>query len=257
MSTLRAPPGFEGMMFVPLSVSRQSDGWEMKFIANDFNNFIGRKASCDLAPVTCGSCIRARVIRTGYRDTEKLRIRDETDSLHRKAAAVRRRANGSSDRGESLLLELRAANTEPRYLPVALDVQAKELFFDHYILAVYLSHQFGSQKARLTALERYTRALGVMNKVLESPETSKEMTTLFTTLLLDLFEKLSTTQPPGNRGWSNHLREALAIFQVYGDQFTTSSNAMRAFTRLSTNLLITSLAAGTALPSGFFRLREY
>ncbi|TGO84058.1 hypothetical protein BPOR_0555g00020 [Botrytis porri] len=52
-----------------------------------------------------------------------------------------------------------------------------------------------------------------MNKVLESPETSKEMTTLLTTLLLDLFEKLSTTQPPGNRGWSNHLREALAIFQ--------------------------------------------
>ncbi|TGO50732.1 hypothetical protein BCON_0177g00080 [Botryotinia convoluta] len=250
-----------------------------------------RRLKCDLAPVTCGSCIRAGVICTGYRDTEKLRIRDETDSLHRKATAVRRRINETNGGGNSLLMKLGAANTEPRYLPLALDVQAKELFFDHYILAgqingsgawdflkpyhqsekapvylqltidaaslAYLSHQFGSQKARLIALERYTGALGVMSKVLASPETSKEMTTLFTTLLLDLFEKLSTTQPFGNRGWSSHLRGALAISEKCGGQFTTSSTAMRAFTRLSTNLLITSLAAGTALPSGFFRLQEY
>lgn len=241
--------------------------------------------------MTCGSCIRARVICTGYRNTEKLRIRDETDSLHRKATAVRRRTNENSDGRDSLLLKLGATNNEPCYLPVALDVQAKELFFDHYILAgqingsgawdflkpyyqsekaplclqltidaaslAYLSHQFGSQKARVIALERYIGALEVMSKMLKSPETSNQMTTLFTTLLLDLFEKLSTTQPLGNRGWSSHLRGALAISEKCGDQFITSNTAMRAFIRLSTNLLITSLAAGTALPSGFFRLREY
>ncbi|THV49142.1 hypothetical protein BGAL_0209g00110 [Botrytis galanthina] len=250
-----------------------------------------RRLKCDLAPVTFGSCIRARVICTGYRSTEKLRIRDETDSLHRKASAMHRRTNETSDGRDSLLLKLGATNNEPCYLPVALDVQAKELFFDHYILAgqingsgawdflkpyyqsekaplclqltidaaslAYLSHQFGSQKARVIALERYIGALGVMSKVLESPETSNQMTTLFTTLLLDLFEKLSTTQPLGTRGWSSHLRGALAISEKCGDQFITSNTAMRAFTRLSTNLLITSLAAGTALPSGFFRLREY
>ncbi|TGO38047.1 hypothetical protein BHYA_0083g00260 [Botrytis hyacinthi] len=235
--------------------------------------------------------LRARVICTGYRDIKKLRIRDESDSLHRKATAVRRRTNETSDGRDSLLLKLGAANAEPRYLPVALEVQAKELFFDHYILAgqingsgawdflkpyyqsdkapvclqitidaaslAYLSHQFGSQKARVIALERYIGALGVMSKALESFEASKEMTTLFTTLLLDLFEKLSTTQPFGNQGWSSHLRGALAISEKCEDQFTTSSTAMRAFARLSTNLLITSLAAGTTLPSGFFRLREY
>ncbi|TGO60794.1 hypothetical protein BOTNAR_0139g00120 [Botryotinia narcissicola] len=249
-----------------------------------------RRLKCDLTPVTCGSCIRARVICTGYRDIEKLRIRDETGSLYRKATTLRRRTDETSDGRDSLLLKLEAANTEPRYLPVALEVQAKDLFFDHYILAgqingsrawdflkpyyqlekapvclqltidaaslAYLSHQFGSQKARVIALERYIGALGVMSKVLESPEISKKMTTLFTTLLLDLFEKLSTTQPFGNRGWSSHLRGALAISEICGDQFTTSSTAMRAFTRLSTNLLITSLAGGTTLPSGFFRLRE-
>ncbi|KAF7943385.1 hypothetical protein EAE96_011312 [Botrytis aclada] len=94
-----------------------------------------RRLKCDLAPVTCGSCIRARVICIGYRDPEKLRIRDETDSLHRKAAAVHRRINETNDSRDSLLIKLGAANTEPRYLPLALDVQAKELFFDHYILA--------------------------------------------------------------------------------------------------------------------------
>ncbi|KAF7882898.1 hypothetical protein EAF00_011387 [Botryotinia globosa] len=250
-----------------------------------------RRLKCDLAPVTCGSCFRARVVCTGYRDIEKLRIRDETDSLYRKATAVRRRTNETSDGRDSLLLKLEAANTEPRYLPVALEVQAKELFFEHYIHVsqingsgawdflkpyyqsdkapvclqltidaaslAYLSHQFRSRKARVIALERYIGALGVMSKVLESPETPKEMTTLFTTLLLDLFEKFSTTQPFGNRGWSSHLRVALAISEKCGDQFTTSSTAMRAFTRLSTNLLITSLVGDTTLPSGFFRPREY
>ncbi|ATZ47485.1 hypothetical protein BCIN_02g07610 [Botrytis cinerea B05.10] len=249
-----------------------------------------RRLKCDLAPVTCGSCLRAKVICTGYRDTEKLRIRDETDSLHRKAAGVRRCINGDDGR-HLLVLKVGSANAGPRYLPLALDVQAKELFFDHYIFAgqingsggwdflrpyhqsekapvylqltidaaslAYLSHQFGSQKARLIALERYTAALGVMGKVLKSPEASKEITTLFAALLLDLFEKLSTTQPLGNRGWSSHLRGALAISEKCGDQFTTSNSAMRALTRLSSNLLITSLAAGTSLPSGFFRLRGY
>ncbi|KAF7857845.1 uncharacterized protein EAF02_011212 [Botrytis sinoallii] len=231
-----------------------------------------RRLKCDLAPVTCGSCMRARVICTGYRDTEKLRIRDETDSLHRKATAVRHRINDTNGGGDSLLMKLGASNTEPRYLPLALDVQAKELFFDHYILAgqingsgawdflkpyhqsekapvylqltidaaslAYLSHQFGSQKARFNCF-------------------GKEMTTLFTTLLLDLFEKLSTTQPFGNRGCSSHLRGALAISESVETNLLHQVLQCVLSHGLSTNLLITSLAAGTALPTGFFRLREY
>lgn len=240
--------------------------------------------------MSCGSCIRAGLVCTGYRNTEKLRIRDETSSVERKVVAMRRRTNDVDDRRKSLLMILRTVDSEPRYLPLALDVQAKKLFFDHYILAgqmngsgawdflkpyynsedtpiylkltidaaslAYLSHQFGSEGARLAALERYITALGIMSKVLQSPETSTKLTALFASLLLDLFEKLSTPQSLGNEAWSSHLRGALAISEKCGHQITTSSTAMRALTRLSTNLLISSLVAGIALPGSYLRLRD-
>ncbi|KAJ8063697.1 hypothetical protein OCU04_007562 [Sclerotinia nivalis] len=249
-----------------------------------------RRLKCDLAPVTCGSCIRAGVICTGYRNTEKLRFKDETNSLHRKAVAMRRSATEAGN-GRELLMIVRAVDVEPRHLPLALDVQARKLFFDHYILAgqinglgawdflrpyhqsdkapvhlqltidaaslAYFSHQLGSETARLIALERYTAALGLMSKVLESSETSQKMTTLFSSLLLDLFEKLSTTQNLSDISWTSHLRGALAISESCENRTITSRTVMRAFTRLSTNLLISSLAAGVALPSSFFRLQEY
>ncbi|KAF7876485.1 hypothetical protein EAF04_001575 [Stromatinia cepivora] len=247
-----------------------------------------RRLKCDLAPVTCGSCIRAGATCTGHRNTEKLRFKDETRSLHRKAAAMRRSATETGNGQEPLLVIARAVDVEPRYLPLALDVQARKLFFDHYILAgqinglgawdflklyhqsekapmhlqftidaaslAYLSPQLGSETARLIALERYTAALGLVSKVLGSSETSKKMTTLFSSLLLDLLEKLSTTQNLGDKAWTSHLRGALAISENCENRATTCRTVMRAFTRLSTNLLISSLAAGMALPSSFFCL---
>ncbi|APA14265.1 hypothetical protein sscle_12g090350 [Sclerotinia sclerotiorum 1980 UF-70] len=249
-----------------------------------------RRLKCDLAPVTCGSCTRAGVICTGYRNTEQLRFKDETSNLHRKASAMRRSANEAGNGRQPLIVIVRTVD-EPRYLPIALDVQARKLFFDHYILAgqinglgawdflkpyhqsskapvhlqltidaaslAYLSHQMGSEKARLLALERYTAALGLMGKVLESPEIFQKMTTLFSSLLLDLFEKLSTTQNLSDKAWTSHLRGALAIAESCENRTMTSRTIMRAFTRLNTNLLISSLAAGVPLPNSFFRLREY
>ncbi|KAJ8058459.1 hypothetical protein OCU04_012647 [Sclerotinia nivalis] len=108
---------------------------------------------------------------------------------------MRKNTTETGNEQEPLLMIVRAVDIEPRYLPLALDVQARKLFFDHYILAgqingleawdflrpyhqsdkapvhlqltidaaslAYLSHQLGSETARLIALERYTAALGL------------------------------------------------------------------------------------------------
>lgn len=92
---------------------------------------------------------------------------------------------------------------------------------------------------------------------MQSSEKARNMSTFFAIQLLDLFEKLSSTQALGNSAWTSHLHGALAISERCGDGVMESSTATRAFARLSTKLLISCLASGTLLPASFFRLRKY
>jgi hypothetical protein len=144
---------------------------------------------------------------TGYRDTQQLRIRNESQAVRRKA------------------LSRNAPPFEPRSLPLSLELQARDAFFAYYVTGTsktwdflkpfydpthspkhltlsidavslaYLSHQVYSDAALATARERYISALRMASRALQSPEVAAKHTTLLTSLLLDLFEKITNTEP--------------------------------------------------------------
>jgi hypothetical protein len=108
---------------------------------------------------------------------------------------------------------------EPQFLPLSIDLQARDAFFiyyangtskcwnflkryyhptdspDHLTVAIeavslaYLWHHVDSHVALATARKKYISALRMTNKALKSPEQATKDTTLVVSLLLDLFGK--------------------------------------------------------------------
>lgn len=230
-----------------------------------------RRLKCDLHAGSCGQCLRAGVCCAGYRDTQELRVRNESQEIKRKALSKRC-----------------LPKTEgPRYLAISLDVQARESFFAYYVtglsrtwnfllpfydqrdtpdhlkLAIeavslaHLSHQVYSEIALASAKERYISALHMTNKALKSSAIASNDTILLTSLLLDLFEKITNNEPRHVQSWKSHVNGALALVKLRGlDQFQDPA-IIRVLVRLSTNLLISCVATATAVPKELSELRAY
>lgn len=208
---------------------------------------------------------------TGYRDTGQLRIRNESQAVRRKA--VSRNAPPFP--------------LDPRSLPLSLEWQARDAFFAYYVTGTsrtwdflgqfydqkqtpehlkfsidavslaYLAHSVYSDTAFVTARERYVSALRMTNKALQSPEVAAKDTTLLTSLLLDLFEKITNTEHRHEKAWTGHVHGALALVRLRGlDQFQDFS-ALRVLVRLSTNLLISCVVSETPVPDELIALRAY
>lgn len=227
---------------------------------------------CDLSIDACGQCLRAGAKCTGYRDTQQLRVRNESQEVERRALSKRLP---------------RRIQLEPQSLPLALDVQARETFFAYYVTGTsktwnfllpyynrmdtpehlkltieavslaHFSHQAHSEVASVTANEKYISALHMTNKALQSLEVASKDTTLLTSLLLDLFEKITNNEPRHVKSWTSHVNGALALVRLRGlDQFQDPA-MVRVLVRLSTNLLISCVASESPVPKELTELRSY
>lgn len=205
----------------------------------------------------------------GYRDTQQLRIRNESQAVRRKA------------------LSRNAPPFKPRSLALSLEWQARDAFFAHYVTGssktwdflqpfydrthapehlrlsidaaslAYLSHQVCSDAALATARERYVSALHMTNKALQSPELAAKDTTLLASLLLDLFEKTTNGEQRHAQSWTGHVNGALALVRLRGLEQFQDPSTLRALVRLSTNLLISCVASDAPVPDELNALRAY
>ncbi|KAJ8098060.1 hypothetical protein POJ06DRAFT_260833 [Lipomyces tetrasporus] len=228
-----------------------------------------RKLRCDLRSGSCRQCVRARVACTGYRDTQQLRIRDESQAVRRK------------------VLSRNASTVDPHSLTVSLELQARDIFFANYVTGTskswdflkpfsnptlspehltlsidavslaYLSHQVYSDTALATAKERYVSALRMMNKALRSPEVAITDATLLASLLLDLFEKITNREPRNIESWTAHVNGALALVRLRGLEQFQDHSALRIMARLSTNVIISCVASDTRVPHELIALRTH
>ncbi|PVH72801.1 hypothetical protein DL98DRAFT_432563 [Cadophora sp. DSE1049] len=240
-----------------------------------------RRLKCDLQPLSCSSCIRARVICTGYRDTQKLRIRNETSEIRKKAIAHGAR----SERGfNSSLL---TSPGDVQHFPLSLDFQAREAFFcfhvteasktwdflvkfynpvdapEHLTKSIdavslaFLSHQRNSHAALASAREMYGNALRMTTTALQSLETAAKYTTVLSTLLLDMFEKITNLKSRHSDSWMSHVSGALALVNLQGLHYYKGNDVLRVLGRLSTNLLISCIAGERPIPGELIILRKY
>ena len=216
---------------------------------------------------SCGQCLRAALTCFGYRDTEQLRIRDESELTERKALA-------------------RISAVPPQTLLISIEDRARCCFFSHYVvgmsrtydvlqplyeqcpsdkhlsatvdavsLAFFSFHDYDA-RASIFAQKKYSKALPLLNAALRSSETATSDSTLLAILLLDLFEKLTKNSPHSIDSWMGHVNGALALIDMRGKPHLQDDTGLRLSVRLSTNLLISCVAANLPVPPALAQLRS-
>lgn len=126
-------------------------------------------------------------------------------------------------------------------------INAVSLAFFHF--------RFFSLKASDLAKETYLAALRLVNTALQDAMTSASDSTLLAVLLLDLFEKITNSNPKSSVSWMTHVNGALALVKLRDSiQFQTYIGRRLSF-RLSTSLLISCVAASARVPPALRNLR--
>jgi hypothetical protein len=205
---------------------------------------------------------------SGYRDPQQLRIQNESQSVVRRALK-------------------NAPPFEPQSLSLSVDLQARDAFFayyvtstskcwaflkryyhptdspDHLTLAIeavglaYFWHQVYSDAALATSRERYISALRMINKALKSPKEATKDTTLLTSLLLDLFEKITDSESRNNKSWISHVNGALALVRLRGLEQFQDPSEFRVLVRLINHYMISCVASGSLVPDELIAIRDY
>jgi hypothetical protein len=198
-----------------------------------------------------------------------LRIQDESLSVVRKALQ-------------------NPATFQPQYLPLSIDLRARAAFFDYYVtskcwnflepyhhpldspehltLAIeavslaylwYQAHEASSDAAPTAARRKYISAMRMLNNVLECPKKAIQKSTLLTSLLLDLFEKITGSKSRTDEAWRSHMDGALALVQLRGlEQFRTHSE-LEILARLSGNYLSSCVANGSSVSESLSTIQAH
>lgn len=220
-----------------------------------------RKLLCDLRKDGCSQCSRANLACTGYRDTSAIRIRDETTAVQQ---MVTRRA--------------RAAPPTIQSLQLSLCHQAKEVFFQNYVVGetkgysfmgqyyspsakeehliksidavslAYLNYQKRCERAQAEARLQYVDAIKLTSKALQSPDLARKDSTMLSIMLLDLYEKITSKEPEYDGAWAAHIKGALSLVQLRGEEQYRNPDGLRMLVRLSINILISCVASDRAVP---------
>jgi hypothetical protein len=184
---------------------------------------------CDFQTPSCSQCMRVSIQCAGYRDASQIRIRDESSRIQRKA-----------------MIQSGVTFPEPRTLHLSLQSQARDIFFFHYVSGVrsswdfllpfyypndapdylaqsidaialaFLSSQVYSDAALSAAREKYITALRSTHKAIGCPKTAVGEAAMLSTMLLDLFEKITNNEFKNVDSWANHINGAFALVKLRG-----------------------------------------
>lgn len=181
-----------------------------------------------------------------------------------------------------------AAPSLPQYLPISIDLRARAAFFDYYVtskcwnflkpyhhpldspqhltLAIeavssaylwYQAYQASADAALTAARRKYISAMRMLKKVLECPKKAAQESTLLTSLLLDLFEKITGCKSRTDLAWRSHMDGALALVQLRGlEKFRTHSE-LEILARLSGNYLSSCVANGSSVSESLSTIQAH
>ena len=209
------------------------------------------------------------MICTGYRDTEGLRVLDESRQVQ--AKALNKGASGPGTHSVTLALDARARHV---FLNHYIDGVSKTWSFlipffqavnlpEHLTSALdatslaYFGHQARSEAALNAAIQKYVYALHRTGQAVRDHDAATRDTTILSTLLLDLFEKLQNTQPTDSGSYTGHISGAFALVKMRGPEGFQDASAGYVLVRLTTNLVISCMASSMRVPDGLQALRTY
>jgi hypothetical protein len=239
----------------------------------------------------CSSCRRAKIICHGYRDTDSLRIADESSTIQRKIQGNTAKSESKALTAASRLSETFAhishlAEAIPQSVTIPTRSHARDLFYYNYVFGslkpfeflqscysptpkddhltasmdavalAYLNYQRHTPNVQTEARQHYITALRLMNKALQDPELAKKDSTILAILLLDLYQKVTNKEPHYEGAWAAHLQGALALVKMRGDEQFNDPMVIRILLRVSTNQIISCIATHRPVPEDIVALRD-
>ncbi|KAL5388533.1 hypothetical protein PMIN03_007853 [Paraphaeosphaeria minitans] len=137
--------------------------------------------------------------------------------------------------------------TAPEHLSLSIDAAS----------LAFLSHHVNSPSAQSLGRQKYISALRKTNKVLQDPTTLQQTIALETSLLLDLFEKITDSRPNSAVSQRAHIDGALALVRLRGLQHFTDPGGLKALTRLALNAVVISITNRESIPEDIIKIREH
>jgi hypothetical protein len=205
----------------------------------------------------------------GYRDTDALRIRDQTRSVSQKT--IKRVTNTTlsppitvspKDRARAAFFSnyvFRGSKSYdflgPFYTSVDVDKPLSASL--EAVSLAFFAHQENAARVDKEGRNQYASALGEVQKAISCPVAARKDSTLLATMLLDLYEKLTNFNPEFDQAWKSHIKGSLALVEIRGPLLFQDRNGFRMMARLGTNLLISCVATDTPPPPDLAALRQY
>ena len=228
-----------------------------------------RRLLCDLnRDDGCAQCRRANLACGGWRDTNALRINDETVTVRNKVLAT-------------------SQTKLPKSVDVPVRLQAKDMFYYNYVVGAkqtlnflepfygstsdnvehllnsidavslaYLNFQKRTALAEKEARRHYVTALRLIGTALQDPTTAREDSTILSVLLLDTYEKLVNNSLGLDAASAAHMNGAFALVKLRGDGQYRDPTGLGILIRLTTNMVIHCVAGNRMIPPDLVSLRR-
>jgi hypothetical protein len=119
-----------------------------------------------------------------------------------------------------------------------------------------LSHQIRSPALMTKARKDYVNALQLTNATLRSPTDAKKDSTLFSVLILSVFEMVTGSNERSIGAWTEHVNGSAALVKIRGpDQFKTAAG-QRMFHQVVSNLMLSCVQRTLPMPYHIIQLRK-
>ncbi|CZS97219.1 related to negative acting factor [Rhynchosporium agropyri] len=102
----------------------------------------------------------------------------------------------------------------------------------------------------------YVKALRLTNEALRSPTSVKKDSTLFSVMVLSIYEMISGTNEVSLDSWAEHVKGAAALVRLRGPEQFKHPVGQRMFLQVTSNLLLNCIQRTIPMPQHFIELRK-
>ncbi|KAL2060909.1 hypothetical protein VTL71DRAFT_8961 [Oculimacula yallundae] len=127
------------------------------------------------------------------------------------------------------------------------------------ISAVGLASLSNASRAPELAAESrrgYVKALRLTNEALRSPTAVKKDSTLFSVMVLSLYEMISGNNERSLDSWAEHIKGAAALVKIRGQEQFKNLTGQRMFLQVTSNLILSCIQRTLPMPQHIIQLRE-
>jgi hypothetical protein len=133
---------------------------------------------------------------------------------------------------------------------------------EHLLASMYavglasFSNHINSHELTSRARKGYVSALRLTNAALRSPTAAKKDSTLFSIMILGIYETVAGTNAQSVLAWTSHVNGAAALVDYRGVEQFNSESGQRLFYQVVSNMMISCLQRTIAMPKRIIELRD-